>query len=413
VEDLQIAKNPSFKNFYSYDMEIDKSIQEQHEEKYNGKLYNCQTFMKVGLFPIKSGDFVIDPIQLSCVIPVMIGPAGFKMQDFKAIKIESEPITIHVKPLGNGLIPDDFCGGIGKFSFIAEFDKDEVKAGEPLNYSMKVRGKGNLKLLNLPKPDFPTVFEVFNPKIKEEINTQTGDVVGMKQFDYLVLPQKAGNYTIPSYSISYFDEEKQDYTRVVFPEKTIKVVGSVNNEGKDDLDESEKGKNKSATPKGIEKLFSKRKSGTISFFGSIGFYVAMVLPILLFVVFLIKNKNSKKKHLIFNKINDYKELQDAKKHLGLQEEKPFYKAISEALLGYMTAKTNTSFYVISKEMMMELFAKFELDVESKNKYIAILEQCEQALFSPLSDKSGMNGLYVEALNLLEHLDEQFKKLENA
>ena len=126
MEDLQIAKNPSFKNFYSYDMEIDKSIQEQHEEKYNGKLYNCQTFMKVGLFPIKSGDFVIDPIELSCVIPIMIGPAGFKIQDFKEVKIQSEPITIRVKPLGNGIKPDDFCGGIGKFSFIAEFDKDEV-----------------------------------------------------------------------------------------------------------------------------------------------------------------------------------------------------------------------------------------------------------------------------------------------
>jgi hypothetical protein len=416
VEDLQIAKNPSFKNFYSYDMEIDKSIQEQHEEKYNGKLYNCQTFMKVGLFPIKSGDFVIDPIELSCVIPIMIGPAGFKIQDFKEVKIQSEPITIRVKPLGNGIKPDDFCGGIGKFSFIAEFDKDEVKAGEPLNYSVKVRGKGNIKLLNLQKPVFPAEFEVYNPKIKEEINTQTGDVVGMKQFEYLVLPQKAGNYTIPSYSISYFDEEKQDYNRVVFPEKTIKVVGNVNEEGKDDLDEGEKGKKKSSAQKGIEKLFTKQKSGSTSFFGSIGFYVAMVLPILLFLGFLVKNGNKKSNKNInknASKINDYKELAEAKKHLDQQEEKPFYKAISEAMLGYMTTKTGTTFYVISKEKMMELFAKFELDVDSKNKYIAILEQCEQALFSPLSDKGGMNGLYVEALNLLEHLDEQFKKLENA
>ncbi|MBK6340821.1 MAG: hypothetical protein IPF63_14975 [Bacteroidetes bacterium] len=56
---------------------------------------------------------------------------------------------------------------------------------------------------------------------------------------------------------------------------------------------------------------------------------------------------------------------EAKKHLDQQEEKPFYKAISEAMLGYMTTKTGTTFYVISKEKMMELFAKFELDVDSK------------------------------------------------
>ena len=142
----------------------------------------------------------------------------------------------------------------------------------------------------------------------------------------------------------------------------------------------------------------------------------MVLPILLFLGFLVKNGNRKSNKNInenASKINDYKELAEAKKHLDQQEEKPFYKAISEAMLGYMTSKTGTTLYVISKEKMMELFAKFELDVDSKNKYIAILEQCEQALFSPLSDKGGMNGLYVEALNLLEHLDEQFKKLENA
>ena len=414
VNDLQIAKNPSFKNFFSYEMELDKNYQGPHEEKYNGKLYNCQTFMKTALFPIKPGDYVIDPVELSCEIPIMIGPRGFKIQDSKQINIKSDPIPIHVKPLGNGIKPDDFCGGIGKFSFLASFDKDVVKAGEPLTYSIKVRGKGNIKLLNLPKPAFPGDFEVYNPKIKEEINTQTGDVVGMKNFDYLILPQKAGKYTIPSYSISYFDEEKQDFNRIVFPESTIQVIGNV----EEDISTSARNKNgdseKDKPLNGIEKLFSNKKTGRATFFGSVGFYIAMVLPVLLLLAFFVKNRKNENfnKSENGNKINDYKELLDAKKHLDNQALKPFYKAIQDSLLGFLTAKTGVSFFVMNKDKMDNVLAEHQVKADDREKVLSILNQCDQALFSPISENSRMNGIYVETLNLMEQIDLQIKLPEN-
>jgi hypothetical protein len=44
-----------------------------------------------------------------------------------------------------------------------------VKANEPVNYSIKISGTGNLKLIEQPKVDFPIGFEVFDAQVKESV----------------------------------------------------------------------------------------------------------------------------------------------------------------------------------------------------------------------------------------------------
>jgi hypothetical protein len=59
-----IIKNPGFYGFSVYDM-INVSNQAQSEEKLNGRWFDVHTILKVQLYPLQSGIFTIDPMELA------------------------------------------------------------------------------------------------------------------------------------------------------------------------------------------------------------------------------------------------------------------------------------------------------------------------------------------------------------
>ena len=62
--------------------------------------------------------------------------------------------------------------------------------------------------------------------------------------------------------------------------------------------------------------------------------------------------------------------------------------------------------------MDNVLAEHQVKADDREKVLSILNQCDQALFSPISENSRMNGIYVETLNLMEQIDLQIKLPEN-
>ncbi|MEZ4840391.1 MAG: hypothetical protein R2821_02460 [Flavobacteriaceae bacterium] len=74
---------------------------------------------------------------------------------------------VEVKPLPIENKPADFTGAVGDFDFKVEANKTELKANESAQIKVEVNGKGNLKLVELPKIETPAGLEDMNPSIKK------------------------------------------------------------------------------------------------------------------------------------------------------------------------------------------------------------------------------------------------------
>ena len=225
ISSPQISKLPSYQGFWTKDLDMPNSIN-FHYEMYKGKRYRVAEIKKVALFPRKTGKLKIEPFELT--VPVIVqrrrshgdifddffNDPFFTQRETVEENIASNTVTINVKPLPQP-VPSDFSGAVGSFDFKASIDKLSAKVNEPITLKMVLKGTGNIELAQLPEPKIPEGFEVYDPKITDNIRTKDF-VSGTKSAEYLIVPRISGKRKIDKISFVYFDLNKKDYVRKTF-----------------------------------------------------------------------------------------------------------------------------------------------------------------------------------------------------
>mgnify|MGYP003663073818 CR=1 FL=1 len=98
-----------------------------------------------------------------------------------------------------------------------------------------------------------------------------------------------------------------------------------------------------------------------------------------------------------------KYLSAAKKELGNKDS--FYVALERALHNYLKAKLKIETSDFSKDKIVELLHKKEIEKGTIQGFIALLENCEAARYSPFSDVQ-MQADYETASEVISQMDKQ-------
>ena len=98
-----------------------------------------------------------------------------------------------------------------------------------------------------------------------------------------------------------------------------------------------------------------------------------------------------------------KYLSDAKKTLGNKE--AFYIALEKALHNYLKAKLKIETSEFSKDKIASLLTERKVDDNTQESFIALLENCELARYSPFSEVQ-MQQDYSKASEVISYLDKQ-------
>jgi hypothetical protein len=176
---------------------------------------------RTAFFPISSGKFTIGKAGVRYVTggldPFSRDPFSLFGRDrFGAFGrrqgvAESKPVDVEVLPLPTVGKPRDFSGGVGTFSFSVQPSATEVRVGESLTLSLRIRGRGNLKSIgDISLPEIKD-FRVFAPKARESLDADGGLVGGEKVFELVLVPQSPGEYTLDGFQFSYFDPGSDSY----------------------------------------------------------------------------------------------------------------------------------------------------------------------------------------------------------
>ncbi|MEM9398984.1 MAG: BatD family protein [Verrucomicrobiota bacterium] len=129
--------------------------------------------------------------------------------DTERISIASDPLSVDVKPLPPA--STDFSGAVGSFTLEYDVTPRNVKAGEPVTCSIKLKGKGNWPM-DFEKPDltFPQDVRVIQPDAQME---QSPDNMFQAEWtrDFIVVPEKEGELKVSGTSFVYFDHVAERY----------------------------------------------------------------------------------------------------------------------------------------------------------------------------------------------------------
>jgi hypothetical protein len=200
------------------------TIEPQTVER-NGKKWVKFKVFESTFFPFSEGKIEIPRVPWEMIkYKVAKNPSLFganRQEDFKTFY--SSPKTITVKPLPPHPLKSEVPVGI--FQLRENITTLEAKTGEGFNYNFGVAGIGNINSLAAPKRLPATNLNAFDPNVRQQINRGYGQVSGIKEFDYFVTLNEAGEYPLDQYfSWIYFDPERGVYDTLK-PKALIRVSG--------------------------------------------------------------------------------------------------------------------------------------------------------------------------------------------
>lgn len=415
VSNYQPLDNPTYNNFWSQDIKV--SALSAQNGTYKGKPYRYVILKRVVLYPQKSGELDIEPLSLDVTVDVPTGRRDFFGQRMYAQTnktVSAGNRTINVKPLPLADQPSDFNGAVGDFDFAVTTSKKSLNATESLQATVEVNGKGNLKLFKLPELELPSSLEVYEPEFTEGVRTTLAGMQGKVSNQYTIVPSFRGKYPIAPLSFSFFNPTTEKYTTLTSDEIVINVLeGPLSSDSNSDAytNSSKQSVVASKNQFNFIKLTPNLTSKSISyFFGSTSFYLWLLCPLLLIPLAIVfrKKRDAIVGDVAGNKIRRAnklarKYLSAAKKQLGNKDS--FYVALERALHNYLKAKLKIETSDFSKDKIVELLHKKEIETSTIQGFIALLENCEAARYSPFSDVQ-MQADYATASEVISLMDKQ-------
>jgi len=433
IAQINISKLSSFSGFWSQNLMKENDKLQQYTQVIDGEQYVIADIRKIALFPLKSGRLVIDPLELACVAQIkrqtksrtgdpffddFFNDSFFNTSYATVEKnLKSNPLVISVRPLPEAGKPGDFSGAAGSFTFHTEIDKTRLKTNEALNLKCVVSGKGNIQLIDKLNITFPPDFETYDPKVTSDINSSAAGISGSQTFEYLIIPRKPGRFILKPISFSYFDLGKMRYITQTSPEYTIDVekgsgdaaLVTYSGANKEDI------KYIGSDIRHIkDKPFALTHAGTI-FFGSSGFWLLLIIPLLAFIALVIFGRKMAARHGDTVLMKNLKATKVARKRLRKADEflksgnqEAFYVEISQALWGYLSDKFSIPLAELSIDSVHEALLRKNVREEIITQFTGTLQNTDFARFAPGEKSVNMERIYNEALEIISKIERELK-----
>lgn len=414
VSNFNPIDNPKFADFWSQNIDIKQLKIEQGI--YKGQDYRFVVLRKSVLLPQKTGKLTIEPLTLDVTVNVPTSRRDFfggRQYQSVSQKVAAATRTINVKPLPNEGKPASFKGAVGDFDFDVTINKKALKAGESLQAKVKVSGKGNLKLFELPELVLPSSLEVYEPEHSEKVRTNLSGMLGSITDTYTIVPQFKGNYPVSKLEFSYFNPKTEKYITLNSIEHIIEVLTGPTNSGNESISKSTKNAEQNVIKnntqfRSFQTNLKLEPIDNKQFFKSTLFWCLLLLPLLVIPFVLIFNK---RKTLIANDIRGNKIrkadklakkfLSEAKKNLNNKD--AFYESLQKSLHNYLKAKLQIETTELSKEKITELFENNKINTVTTDNFIDLIEACDLARFTPISS-SAMQQDYDKAVQVISEID---------
>lgn len=356
------------------------------EQVLDGRVYLVGPLMRKALFGLRPGKYTITPLEAD------ISRAEFFRVQSEHLK--AEPITIDVLPLPAGAPTGFDASAVGEFKLSAEVDRDHVQVGDAITLKVHLEGQGNLH--KIPMPTLPKLdgWKLYDPKISTQL--ARGDAVsGNKTAEYLLLPERPGETTVPAFSFAYFNPQKGAYAT----EKTAPIRLTVTGEARPQSGNAPVASSAPTAAAG-ENLLDvqvrpirnrpslRRDLGAALYHSPLMLAVVLVPPGLLAMVSLLgvararmsHETESKRRRKLRRSAN--RRLHTAAAHLHAGKLAPSLAEIERVLREFLTGKIGRTVAGMSHDELRAALTALGATAALVDGTIAALDTCDRARFAP-------------------------------
>ncbi len=398
-----------------------------HIRVMNGLQYHVQE-LSIALFPLKTGSAKI-PVSIIELDLLHKAQNRSRQDPFSQFfndpffgqhaqiehkVLQSQPLSIEVLPLPAGA-PKGFKNLIGEFKISAKLGKKDLEVGDTTTLTVTISGKGNTRDISFEEPNLKNQFKIYPDKPEFNQTFQNNQIMGKKVFRFALVPLKAGNKTLPKFSLAYFDPANAQY-RITETRPISLTVRPSSKKEELNLVQSGQQNLPMAKPE-IETL------GTdilpiyteLDKFQSDGAYSSAFIvagfgsPVILFIIsaFLIKQQNRLKYDVAFyRRHNAYKNASKRLKQVSAHSDsKEFARELSEILREYIGDKLNLQGKAITAEEVEVHLKESNFQPRQAEDTRKLIERCETLQYSPMTHGK-TRELLSESENMIKVLEKQ-------
>lgn len=418
ISQFTIDKLPGNKGFWAEDLSEGRKVK-QYEETIDGRRYQVAEIRRGALFAQESGKLTVEPLDLNVLAMVqsqrrrtgsiwdLFDDPFFNAHQAVERPLSTNRISVNVRPLPN--VPADFSGAVGRFDVKGGLNLDRVKANEAVSYRITVNGSGNLMLIDAPKPEFPSAFEVYDPQINDNIKKGENGISGSRTYEWVLIPRTKGKYTIPAYNFTYFDPQSGQYVTRRVEAQTIDVEkGDAHSTavavGKDDVRLLNSDINYIHPSGRLHKVRHEEHAGW-------GFWAVAAAIVLLTAAILVGGRRRqaaeqdvagmrRKRAIRMAR----KRLKRAEAHLRDDKTESFYEEIYRAIWGCLADKYSIELSRLGRDTVSACLADKQVPESQQQSIMQVLQDVDMARFAPGDARSQMQRIYDEALDMIVGLE---------
>ncbi len=416
----QDLKMPNVKDFTIYEIQMPQNPQ-WGTENINGKTYKCVTWKQYIVYPQSTGKLTVpgSSVQINRVVrhhnvdPIerMFNPGATYHEEEMEIPVPSLTLNIQALPEPR---PGNFSGGVGNFSMTASLAKNNVKAGEPVNITVRISGNGNIKLVKQPTIDFPKDFDVYDPKVNDNTSNTSNGLEGSMTYEYIAVPQNKGKFTIPPIEFTYYDSQTNGYKTIKSNSFTLNVAEA--DESSLSSAEDYQEQLRKSDIYSIKQFSDISYNNNDSFFLSAWYIIILLLLLVSFFVLLyvFRKRAIERADIVRMKAKSAnkvatRRLRKASLLMMANKKDDFYDEVLRALWGYAADKISIPVESLSKDNIQEKLLDRGCNTYSVEKFTDAISECEFARYAPSQDeKSSMNNTYEMAVTAITEIEDSLK-----
>lgn len=417
------TKDIPYEGFYKNSLDPDANATRQD---IGGEQYVTQVIQRHILIPQKSGKIIIEPFKSEWMVQQRVQRQNNSVFDsffddpfFSSVQevpteLATKALSINVKPLPLGA-PAGFTGGVGSFTMKAVLSADEIEVNEALSLKITIRGTGNLPLMGEPEVNLPPDHDLYD--VSHTLNTSVSGnrIGGSVTYEYPIVARHAGRFRIAPIQFSWFDPSSgkyhsstsSEFNFTVLKGDTEDVSGNVYipgimQESVEDL---------GTDIRDITRLVPAFTPVQYSLMGQRWYKMIYLVILLLALMVILFMRTVSRRNADLRLVRNRKASRSARNRFKLADkyrksgdENRFYDEVGKAIWGYLADKLSIETSGLSREGIIAELTSRKVSPDLQEEFSRIIDESEFSRFAPSSEKSGMDQLYRDAMQLIKNLE---------
>ncbi len=195
-----ITHEPSTDGFWVHDLLPPQRTLEPTSQLVGSTPFRVYVLRRVAAFPLREGELTIGAMSTQL-------PVGGAFDLFAGPQPDLErtgvPVTVRVRAIPSEGRP---AGEMhtGQLSLVASLDRTQVPTGDAVTLTVRATGSGMVQSTALALPEIPGL-RALAPQSHDALSAPGDVVAGVRTFEWLVVPEREGSYSLPPFRVPCFD----------------------------------------------------------------------------------------------------------------------------------------------------------------------------------------------------------------